>query len=123
MIILILLIIIGLFIIGRILHNKDLFWDENDDFGYGVWTFILVFLFSIALFTTGCLIQGTLKLSTIDSKIAMYTEANAKIESQIETAVKQYQSYESNTYTELAPDSYITLVSIYPELKSDKKER
>lgn len=59
-------------------------------------------------------------LSVIDDKIAMYEEENAKIEEQIATIVEQYQKYETDIFTELAPESAITLVSLYPELKSDE---
>lgn len=57
----------------------------------------------------------------IDEKIAMYEEENAVIESQIEMAVKQYQEYEGGIITEIgSKESYITLVSLYPELKADE---
>lgn len=58
-------------------------------------------------------------LVTIDKRVEMYQEENTKIESQISECVKQYQQYESGVFTEIAPDSAITLVSLYPELKSD----
>lgn len=58
-------------------------------------------------------------LSVIDQKIAMYEQENAKIEQQIETAITAYQQHEKDVFTEVKPDSYIQLVSIYPELKSD----
>ena len=58
-------------------------------------------------------------LSVIDERIAMYEEENAKIEEQIATVVEQYQKYESDILTELTPESAITLVSLYPELKAD----
>ena len=55
----------------------------------------------------------------IDDKIAMYQEENAKIEEQIAETVKQYQQYETDIFTDVAPDSSITLVALYPELKAD----
>lgn len=55
----------------------------------------------------------------IDKKIAIYQEENAKIEQQIADAVKQYQEYETGIFTEVAPESSIALVTLYPELKSD----
>lgn len=58
-------------------------------------------------------------LSVIDQKIAMYEQENTKIEQQIETAVTAYQQHEKDVFTEVKPDSYIQLTSIYPELKSD----
>lgn len=58
-------------------------------------------------------------LSVIDQKIAMYEQENAKIEQQIETSITAYQQHEKDVFTEVKPDSYIQLVSVYPELKSD----
>ena len=55
----------------------------------------------------------------IDDKIAMYEEENARIESQIATVVEQYQKYETDIFTDVKPESAMTLVSLYPELKSD----
>lgn len=57
---------------------------------------------------------------TIDERIAMYTEENTNIEASIDEVVTQYMEYESNTFKELKTDSPITLVSLYPELKSDE---
>ena len=56
----------------------------------------------------------------IDEKIAMYQEENNKIEKQIDTLVSNYMNYESDTYEKIKSESSITLVSMYPELKSDK---
>ena len=55
----------------------------------------------------------------IDKKIALYEEENAKIEQQIADTVKQYQEYETGIFTEVSPEDSITLVALYPELKSD----
>lgn len=57
---------------------------------------------------------------TIDEKIVMYQEENNKIEKQIDTLVSNYMNYESDTYEKIESESSITLVSMYPELKSDK---
>lgn len=56
----------------------------------------------------------------MDEKIAMYQEENTKIEKQIDTLVSNYMNYESDTYEKFKSESSITLVSMYPELKSDK---
>lgn len=58
-------------------------------------------------------------LSVIDDKIAMYQEENAKIEEQIAAVVAQYQEYESDIFDSVAPESAVTLVALYPDLKSD----
>lgn len=56
----------------------------------------------------------------IDAKISMYQEENKKIEKKIEVTVKQYMDFEKDTYKDLKVDSYINLVNLYPDLKSDK---
>lgn len=58
-------------------------------------------------------------LSVIDDRIAMYEEENARIEQQIADVVEQYQKYETDIFREVAPESAVTMVSLYPELKSD----
>ena len=55
----------------------------------------------------------------IDKEIAMYEEENTKIEQQIADVVTRYQEYEAGIFTEVAPESAMTLVALYPELKSD----
>ena len=67
------------------------------------------------------LINGLVNMRVIDTKIELYSQQNIKIESKVENAVKQYMEYENKTFTELKnEESYITLVSLYPELKSDE---
>lgn len=55
----------------------------------------------------------------IDNKIAMYEEENASIEERIDLTVKNYMYFEASTYGELKDQDAITLVSVFPELKSD----
>ena len=75
--------------------------------------------FVISLIATVALCVSVSNLKVIDNKIAMYQEENAKIEGQIAETVKQYQQYETDIFTEVAADSSITLVALYPELKAD----
>lgn len=56
----------------------------------------------------------------IDTKIAMYQEENKAIETQMDVLVDKYMDYESKTLGDLKGESSITLVSLYPELKSDE---
>ena len=83
---------------------------------------------SMAEFITGiasialliCLIAlGVTFSPNIDDKIALYEEENQKIEVQIAGIVTEYQQFEYQIIKECAPDSAITLVSLYPDLKSD----
>lgn len=55
----------------------------------------------------------------IEKKIELYEEENTKIEQQIADTVKQYQEYETGIFTDVAPEDSITLVALYPELKSN----
>ena len=65
------------------------------------------------------LIFGCSSAATVDARIEMYQEENVKIEEQIAAVVKQYQEYEKEIFTEVSPESAMTLVALYPELKAD----
>lgn len=87
---------------------------EDDIAGFFVMCFCVLFIIAILL---GIIVSGG---RTIDEKIAMYQEENNKIEKQLDTLVSNYMNYESNTYEKFKSESSVTLVSMYPELKSDK---
>ena len=114
MLILSLIIVIGIMIFFEYKYNND----------YGVdWVLhriitipILIIIFIALLIMIGSLVECRI----IDEKIKLYQKQNKDIEEKIEVVVKQYMDYETNTYKELKSDSYITLVNLYPELKSDK---
>jgi hypothetical protein len=93
------------------------YWDW-DEFGYGVGAAGLScgIVCILAALVLSIKASGSI---VIDKRIQMYTEENAKIEEQIATVVAQYQEYEHDIITEVAPDSSVTLVSLYPDLKSD----
>ena len=58
--------------------------------------------------------------SIYDDKIAMYQEENAIIEQDVDRIVETYLKHEKNTYKDLkTEESAITLVTLFPELKSD----
>lgn len=78
-------------------------------------TIPLVICIIVAIFLTA----QVSNLSVIDQKVEMYEQENTKIEQQIETAVTAYQQHEKDVFTSVKPNSYIQLVSLYPELKSD----
>ncbi|MBS4902320.1 MAG: hypothetical protein KHZ96_07550 [Coprobacillus sp.] len=87
----------------------------DEDFA-GFFLVCFCVLFVIGIFLGISVSNG----KTIDEKIAMYQEENSKIEKQIDTLVSNYMNYESDTYEKIKSESSITLVSMYPELKSDK---
>jgi mannose/fructose-specific phosphotransferase system component IIA len=80
---------------------------------------VAVGLGSVVLVATLGLLIASICFSTVDQRITMYQEENTKIEQQIADVVKQYQEYESGVFIEVAPESSVTMVSLYPELKSD----
>ncbi len=113
MIIVLLAISICLIILGIVLINA-----VNE--GMGI-SFCIIggFATLIALIALLVIMGNVAELRVIDEKIDMYEEQNIQIESQIAECVKQYQEYEGGIMTEVKPESYITLVSLYPELKAD----
>lgn len=74
----------------------------------------LAFFIFIAIF-----IAQVANERVIDSKIEMYQELNQEIEQDIDQMVQQYMSHEKNTFNDLKTEGTITLVSLFPELKSD----
>lgn len=94
------------------------YWHKDVEFAEGVYTVSAVFLF-IEVIAAAFLTITVSNLSVIDDRIAMYQEENAKIEQQIADIVEQYQKYETDIFMDVAPDTAVTLVALYPELKSD----
>lgn len=111
LVILVISLIVG--IGAMILYNQD----YNEAFlPIGITGIFAVLASVTAIVILGIEVKG---LSVIDDRIAMYQEENSKIETQIAEVVKQYREYETDIFAEVNPDSAITLVSLYPELKSD----
>lgn len=54
-----------------------------------------------------------------EKQIVMYQEENAVIEQQISTLVENYMAYEGETLKEFSVKDGMSLISLYPELKSD----
>lgn len=115
MLIVLLIICILLIILGMILEENLC----NDEIGSDC-----KFIGGIGLLivVVGILVVGALYIDSCraEDKIVMYQEENKKIEEKIEVTVKQYMDFEKDTYKGLKVDSYINLVSLYPDLKSDK---
>ena len=67
-----------------------------------------------------CLSTTVATESTIDSKIEMYQEENTNIEQDVDKIGKEYLEHEHDTFADLnTEESSITLVTLFPELKSD----
>ena len=99
---------------------------SNDCWGFSVHKlfFVLACVFGVVAFAMIVEICSlTSKVATasiIDDKIAMYQEENATIEQDIDRIVEEYLKHEHDTFTDLkTEDSSITLVTLFPELKSD----
>lgn len=102
--------------LGTILYYK---LDDDEDAIGVVFQIVGTVVIMLSTIVSIVLLICVLNRVDIDKKIALYEEENTKIEQQIADTVKQYQEYETGIFTEVAPESSITLVTLYPELKSD----
>ena len=100
-------------IVGSILYDK---FDTDTYCNLAIFGSVLGFVSFIAIIALGINVKS---ISVIDDRITMYEEENTRIEQQIADVVKQYQKYETDIFMEVAPDNAVTMVSLYPELKSD----
>ena len=116
MILVILGICIGLMAIGIKLGQDYGFIGDLGD----AMSIIFAIASGVVLIVIVGLICSVANNSTIDERLAMYQEENAKIEEQIDILVKDYQEYESGVFSNVKSESAITLVSMYPELKADQ---
>lgn len=79
-----------------------------------------IIISAVAAFLALCVLAEYLPVMTIDDKIEMYENENSKIEQQISVIVDNYMEHESETFKEVKDKDVISLVSMFPELKSDK---
>lgn len=98
-----------------------LYWKLDGD-GDAIGTSLQIIggvIFMISTIISIILLVSVIDRTGIDKKIAMYEDENTKIEQQIADIVTRYQEYEAGIFTEVAPESAMTLIAFYPELKSD----
>ena len=105
-----------LMIVGGFILDKKTGADSDLCFGISGIGMVVGFFALVGLIIVGVNVKS---LSVIDDRIVMYEEENARIEQQIADVVEQYQKYETDIFREVAPESAVTMVSLYPELKSD----
>ena len=105
-----------LMIVGGYILDEKTGVDSDICFGISGIGMVVGFFALLGLIIVGVNVKS---LSVIDDRIAMYEEENARIEQQIADVVEQYQKYETDIFREVAPESAVTMVSLYPELKSD----
>ena len=105
-----------LMIVGGCILDEKTGVDSDICFGISGIGMVVGFFALLGLIIVGVNVKS---LSVIDDRIDMYEEENARIEQQIADVVEQYQKYETDIFREVAPESAVTMVSLYPELKSD----
>ena len=105
-----------LMIIGGCILDRKTGVDSDICFGISGIGMVVGFFALVGLIIVGVNVKS---LSVIDDRIVMYEEENTRIEQQIADVVEQYQKYETDIFREVAPESAVTMVSLYPELKSD----
>ena len=110
--ILVILAIAIIFWISYAVYQKK----EYNDLSWGCMGALPVVFVLIAVLMIGIKCSN---LSVIDQKIEMYEKENTKIEQQIEALVIAYQKHEKEVFSNVKTDSYIQLVSLYPELRGD----
>lgn len=119
MILAVLALCIAIGVAGFFLYQYSKKYSVWEEIGEGLHGFGMIASIIVAITVVGLFVMS-MCLSTADAKLEMYQEENVKIEEQIASTVERYLEYESGIFTELAPESSITLVSLYPELKGDK---
>lgn len=105
-----------LMIVGGCILDRKTGVDSDICFGISGIGMVVGFFALLGLIIVGVNVKS---LSVIDDRIVMYEEENARIEQQIADVVEQYQKYETDIFREVAPENAVTMVSLYPELKSD----
>lgn len=105
-----------LMIVGGFILDEKTGVDSDICFGISGIGMVVGFFILGGLIVVGVNVKS---LSVIDDRIAMYEEENTRIEQQVADVVEQYQKYETDIFMEVAPESAVTMVSLYPELKSD----
>ena len=114
MIIVLTVVMALLFILGVWMESET--YVEGAGVAIGVISAIGFCICFVAMIVLGVQVSN---LKVIDQKIEMYEQENAEIEEQVAEVVKQYQEYETGIFTDVSPESAVTLVALYPNLKSD----
>lgn len=84
-----------------------------------VFFFIGAILFIISFIMACCNTSSVIDGRTYAKKIEMYQSENNSIERKVDLVVTNYMRHEEKTFETAKSDSAITLVSLYPKLKSD----
>lgn len=84
-----------------------------------LFSILIIIVLVFCLIVTCVLTCEVMSETAISKKIVMYEEENTKIENQMALLAEKYMNYESETLKEFKPEECISLISLYPELKSD----
>lgn len=118
MLIIILLICLGLLISGLLVLKTTTYGDENPYSYIGSFVGGLGTLACVIVMIVGGVIIS--KNKTIDAKITMYLEENARIETMVTTTVEKYLEHELNIFDDLQGEDIQTLLVVYPEINSNE---
>ena len=107
----------GIFIytkFGSKLYHKDMEWI------YIALNTVGIIVIAISIIA-GIIVGSTLTdRFIIDEKIALHESENKVIEEEIATIAQEYKTYESTTFENLKYTNPTTIVSVFPELKSNE---
>lgn len=106
------ILLILLFIVSNIVIYMLTDWADE------LFIFIFLLVFGILLLFLFWNISGIVQERTYNQKIEMYQSENKKIEDKVNIVVEKYMQHENETFDRKV--NSMTLVSLYPGLKSDK---
>lgn len=118
MLIIFLLISLGLFISGLLVLMLTEYGDENPYSYIGSFVGGLMTLAVVIVMIVGGVIIS--KDKTIDTRIIMYQEENAKIEAQVTETVEKYLEHEYQIFDSLQGEDIQTLLVVYPDINSNE---
>lgn len=120
----IMFLIIGLLILasGIFIYTKfgSKLYHEDMEWIYITLNIVGVIVIVISIIA-GIIVGSTLTdRFIIDEKIALHESENKVIEEEIATIAQEYKTYESTTFESLKYTNPTTIVSVFPELKSNE---
>lgn len=110
------LLLLGIFIILTIVFGL-VFGDIRDLDWIPVMTLVFAGICAFVAIVLGVNVSLG---STLQNKIDMYAEENENIENDIAVMVEQYMSYEGQVMDKASSESALTLVNLYPDLKTSE---
>lgn len=114
MLIVLLVVFIALIGLGVVLYAK--FDSEIGTALAGGAGIVGAIIVGISLIIVGVEVSGG---TIIDDKINLYETENNKIDEQVYSIVENYKGYEKDTFKSIKNKNADTLISLYPELKTD----